>query len=180
HAEASLAAVPGQVGARLADLAAAARAVVTSEPGASSALVRAPRRLRDTFAAADLPFYLATQRVEVDGHPLVLVSSYRIERVVRYRGEGRVHRALRLRRLDRLAHRYTVLGFTGPSMGEALVLLDPVDRQFDELAPALAGGTPDLLARTGAASPWRIRFDDRAGAIVRDDLAGLAPAEQRA
>jgi hypothetical protein len=75
-----------------------------------------------------------------DPEPELLSGTYRVDHVTLYRVAGHDYRALRLRRLDRLAFARSLLGFTAPDEDAALVLEDPARAMvLNQLIPTLGG-----------------------------------------
>jgi hypothetical protein len=89
-----------------------------------------------------------------------------------YQAAGSTIRALSLRRLDNLNWTHTLLGFTGPHLRDALVLLDQVEEQLvHEVLPAFAPDETMPLADDDAIGDWVVPVEVRAGEMVRLEYA---------
>lgn len=163
-----------------------ARAVVLSWSPESAAdateeLLDAIGAFDDELAAAGLGYFVDGD-VLIDnarGRRVVVLTTYRVERVILYKAGGRTVRALQLRRLDHLTFARDLLGFSRPHLREAAVLLDEVEELLvTYVLPALA---PDAGMRVtdedaeAAGSAWQERLSRRAGEVARAELAGAVP-----
>lgn len=179
-------AAPPWMTARFAPLATAWNALVTAyeawrraEPGtpegamARDALQAAVRAVDEQFVAAGLGYWLDLDTPTIGGRPSAIVYSYHIDRVTPMAVDGHRHRALEVRRLDRLNLSHGELGLQGPSLVEPLVLLDSVERVVGDELLAVLGPSPRFELGD---KQWRAHGDtadavNRAASdAIRDEL----------
>ncbi|MBI4952086.1 MAG: hypothetical protein HY908_08635 [Myxococcales bacterium] len=175
----AVAALGPEVVAAVGALAAALRAVVEQGTGAEP-LADAVGALDAALGRARIPVYLDGDVLTyADGHRRPVVFAYRIEAERPWRSGERVVRALRLRRLDRLATRMLLMGMVRPGMREALVLLDQTeDELLRLLLPALAPGAPLAFSRRPEDDwPGRSSFELAAGEVERRELGAALGAD---
>lgn len=170
-------ALPAPVSGELAGLVEAARA--TAAGGDGAALLKAVSATNAALAAANLAYRVEAEVVS-GSREVVLLFCFAVDQVVVYRAGERRLRALRASRIDGLGWRYTLLGFTGPHMNEALVLEGRVTERAVALAPALAGrldalalGAGDQVAREDF---WPL-LSAAAAAGIAADLGARGSAE---
>jgi hypothetical protein len=140
----------------------------------------ATAKLDNALLAARLPYFLDTSVVESAerGTRIVLLHEYAIESTDLFESGGARVRSVRLRRADRLNWTDTTLGFVKAHHAFAVVLVDRIENELtNHVFPALtAGASMPLLASTAGdagVSPSVRTIAERAGAVVRDELAGV-------
>jgi hypothetical protein len=162
----------------------AARGAAAASPGkaddpADQAFALAAAELDDELAALGAGYFVDADVIHdgASGRRLPIVYAFAVERVDLFPAEGSAVRAVRVRRIDRLNWKHTLLGFTRPHLRAAVVLLDQLDDQTLTLvAPGLAPGASvrlfDAEAR-GVPPELRAAVEARAGELTRLEYGAL-------
>lgn len=158
--------------------ASAAPAGKTDDP-ADQAFAEAAAELDDELAALGAGYFVDADVIHdgESGRRLPIVYAFAVERVDNFPAEGGPVRAVRVRRVDRLNWKHTLLGFTRPHLRAAVVLLDQLDEQtLTLIAPGLAPGASvrlfDAEAR-GVPPELRASVEARAGELTRLEYGAL-------
>jgi hypothetical protein len=172
-------ALGGAAFAALEKLVAAARSAATArldDPDSADELARRVRDLNEALAAADLPFWIDSDVITSGAQRVVLVFSFSIEGVNRYRSGKVALRALHLSRLDQLNWTYRAFGFTA-TRRDAVVLVDMIDeRLVGSLLPALVADDAAVfdVDTASSAERWLRKLTASATAVIRADLPAAA------
>ncbi|MEM7608720.1 MAG: hypothetical protein AAF411_25485 [Myxococcota bacterium] len=152
-------------------------ALSSNEPPAPDSYRRSIDALNQVLEEQNLGFYLDAIVLERYDRRQVLFASFAVDQVNHFRtNEGASVRALRLRRIDRLAFRRSLLGFTRRQVRDALVLEERIEQFLaSQLLPSLAEGAAmplgdDFFGERANA------IGARAGAVAREEAVALSDA----
>ncbi|MCP4447993.1 MAG: hypothetical protein GY811_22060 [Myxococcales bacterium] len=129
--------------------------------------------LNDSLATAGLGFFVDGEMLSRGGTRSVLLFTFEVHQVVLYRSGGHDVRTLRLRRLDNLNWKYSLLGFTSPQRRDAVVLDNKVEEHLLELLPLLAEDSlldPFDLPLEDTYTDWYTETRKRAVRVVATEL----------
>ncbi len=144
---------------------------------AADQLAKRARALDEALAAANVPYAVDTEVIATGSDRSVLVFSFAVQGLTRYRSGKTELRARRVSRADRLNWSYRLFGFTGSRRRDVTVLMDSIDeRVIGTLLPAL-GERHEKVVDLGPeveSQAWATKLEQIARDIVRTDLPAAA------